>query len=105
MPSSGDRRRFWSSSSFNDRHSFRTLFSYGGLYWSIESQEQEIGQENESGGTSTSCGAVFARWLFAEKIELVVGDAAERDKEDDDDEEDDDMMPRRSQTMTSLMTL
>ncbi|TXG50143.1 hypothetical protein EZV62_026018 [Acer yangbiense] len=55
------------------------------------------GKENESGGTSTSYGAVFARWLLAEKIELVVGDAAERDKEDDDDEEDDDMMPRRSQ--------
>ncbi|KAK1589028.1 hypothetical protein Q3G72_029732 [Acer saccharum] len=62
-----------------------------------ESQDQETRQENESGGTSTSCGAVFARWLLVEKIELVVGDAAERDKEDDDDEEDDDMMPRRSQ--------
>ncbi|KAK3198823.1 hypothetical protein Dsin_022238 [Dipteronia sinensis] len=55
------------------------------------------GGGGESGGTSTSCGAVFARWLLAEKIELVVGDAAERDKEDDDDEEEDDMMPRRSQ--------
>ncbi|TXG66835.1 hypothetical protein EZV62_008110 [Acer yangbiense] len=55
------------------------------------------GGGGESGGTSTSCGAVFARWLLAEKIELVVGDAEERDKEDDDDDEDDDMMPRRSQ--------
>ncbi|KAJ0046552.1 hypothetical protein Pint_04658 [Pistacia integerrima] len=60
--------------------------------------------DNGSGsGSTSSCGAVFARWLVAEKIELVVGEEEDhhhhhnhhRHHEDDDEEEDD--MPRRSQ--------
>lgn len=53
------------------------------------------GVTNTSSGNSsgTSCGAVFARWLVAEKIELVVGDKVEEVEED----EEEDMRPRRSQ--------
>lgn len=45
------------------------------------------GSSVNADGSASSCGAVFARWLVAEKIELVVG---EEDREEDD-------MPRRSQ--------
>ncbi|XP_044479205.1 stress response protein NST1-like [Mangifera indica] len=53
-------------------------------------------------GSTSSCGAVFARWLVAEKIELVVGEEEEdhhhhhhRHQEDDEEDEEHDT-PRRS---------
>ncbi|KAH7544080.1 hypothetical protein JRO89_XS15G0101700 [Xanthoceras sorbifolium] len=64
---------------------------------SNQRDKEERASNGGGSGTSTSCGAVFARWLVAEKIELVVGEAAEEREKEEDDDDDDDIMPRRSQ--------
>ncbi|XP_044509062.1 uncharacterized protein LOC123227962 [Mangifera indica] len=61
----------------------------------------EKARSDNGSGSSSSCGAVFARWLVAEKIELVVGEEDHhhhhRHQEDDEEEEEEEDMPRRSQ--------